>query len=316
MPTSSGHDRNNYSTSYNFSRSPTLKRRSDSVLRNNNNNNNSTNQSISRPINDDYQPRSEYVKKPVKLATEKVDQDYTIVQPIDPAYVNIQDRNLREIVQRLVQSENERAAKNIDPNLVTQIDHKGCSLYFSRSGANPFDIKPQLKPTKEKFSQTDSVQQEVVIHPLNDYSSNRQASSTQKPLVDHNNDNDLDEQNEQSVYDTSPPRQVEIPPEVNKIIQQDLAKNPLKTGERTYRIVINKNVTNPGQDPQIVRVVVKAQQTSQVSLNNNHSAGFLPQIQQKIYPQQQQIVSVPNSASRLSVNEQYIPFNNNFGKKR
>lgn len=51
-----------------------------------------------------------------------------------------------------------------------------------------------------------------------------------------------------------------IPPEVNKIIEQDLAKNPLQNGgERVYRVVINRNLTSPGQDAQVVRVIVRSE---------------------------------------------------------
>lgn len=47
-----------------------------------------------------------------------------------------------------------------------------------------------------------------------------------------------------------------IPPEVNRIIEQDLAKNPVVAGaERMYRIVINS--PNPNEDAQVVRVLVK-----------------------------------------------------------
>jgi hypothetical protein len=51
---------------------------------------------------------------------------------------------------------------------------------------------------------------------------------------------------------------IEIPYEVDKILQQDILKNPFKSGgERTYRIAINKNIVNPSEQPQVVRVVVK-----------------------------------------------------------
>jgi hypothetical protein len=45
----------------------------------------------------------------------------------------------------------------------------------------------------------------------------------------------------------------EIPLEVQKIIQQDMLKNPSKSGERSYKIIVNK----PGADPQVVRFIVK-----------------------------------------------------------
>lgn len=55
-----------------------------------------------------------------------------------------------------------------------------------------------------------------------------------------------------------------IPSEVNKIIEQDLAKNPLPPGaERLYRVVINRNLTSPSEDAQVVRVVVKSQPGAQ-----------------------------------------------------
>lgn len=51
-----------------------------------------------------------------------------------------------------------------------------------------------------------------------------------------------------------------IPPDVSKIIEQDLAKNPLPSGtERLYRVVINRNLTSPSEDAQVVRVIVKSQ---------------------------------------------------------
>lgn len=58
-----------------------------------------------------------------------------------------------------------------------------------------------------------------------------------------------------------------IPLEVSKIIEQDLAKNPLTSGaERMYRVVINRNLTSPTEDAQVVRVIVKSQGQNQPTL--------------------------------------------------
>jgi hypothetical protein len=51
------------------------------------------------------------------------------------------------------------------------------------------------------------------------------------------------------------PSQIEIPPEVNRIIQQDMLNNPSKSGERTYKIVAHNKDTN---QPQVIRLVVKS----------------------------------------------------------
>ena len=55
------------------------------------------------------------------------------------------------------------------------------------------------------------------------------------------------------------PNQIEIPPEVNRIIQQDMLNNPSKSGERTYKIVAHNKGTN---QPQVIRLVVKSKPNS------------------------------------------------------
>jgi len=81
-----------------------------------------------------------------------------------------------------------------------------------------------------------------------------------------------------------------IPPEVSKIIEKDLGKNPLPAGtDRMYRVFINRNLTNPTEDAQVVRVIVKSQGSSQRHQSPARSHSVLLHQPPIIAPSQQQI---------------------------
>lgn len=138
MPTASGHDRNNISTTFNFSRSPTLKRR--------------TSESTTRPvIIQDPQIHTQTPRQQNSLqkrysirTTERIERQ----ESPEANYSSVQDPKLREIINKLVKAEDERNLRNIDPSLVTQIDHQGYSLFFSKTGLNPFELRPPQKCKK------------------------------------------------------------------------------------------------------------------------------------------------------------------------
>lgn len=290
MPTSTGHDRKNYSTTINLTRvTPTnenrlLSKRSEPNLTN------LDNASSANSL------RTDYGRKGTHRATSKLEMEYK--QHEDNTVV-INDPKLREIVQKLVKSERDRVANNIDPNLITQIDHKGYRLFFSRNGANPFEQRqPSPKQMATKTVQTDETgvevnQVQVIRQPIAKSPVPRaplQTIELNNPTTTNYNYNDnngnnyfISEVNDMNNPTTNRVGQIEIPPEVSKIIQQDIAKNPVMgNGERSYRVVINRGQLGQGQKPQIVRIVVKNPQQTQYAPNTLPLLVSQPQQQQPI----------------------------------
>ncbi len=159
MPTSSGHDRTNYSTTKQFGAASNQEyhlvnlnnanfQRDNIRYVNTNNFNNSannmdgsyTNRSSSNSVNGymtelpTIPKRTDYGQKASHRALNKLNKEYVDINEPDSPFVCIQDPKLREIVKKLVRAERDRDNFNLDPNLVTQIDHKGYSLFFSRNG--------------------------------------------------------------------------------------------------------------------------------------------------------------------------------------
>jgi hypothetical protein len=159
MPTSSGHDRTNYSTTKQFGAANNQEyhlvnlnnanfQRDNIRYVNTSNFNNSannmdgsyTNRSSSNSVNGymtelpTIPKRTDYGQKASHRALNKLNKEYVDINEPDSPFVCIQDPKLREIVKKLVRAERDRDNFNLDPNLVTQIDHKGYSLFFSRNG--------------------------------------------------------------------------------------------------------------------------------------------------------------------------------------
>ncbi|CAF0921566.1 unnamed protein product [Brachionus calyciflorus] len=273
MPTSNGQDRSNYTTTINFSK--TAKRRSKSDFK----------QQESK-INNMAQTDSFRKQVNRVLASQEA-----IRAPLDPAYVYIPDQRLREIVQKLVNSEQDRLTNNVDPNLITQINHRGCSLFFSRIGSNPFEVNQNVSQGQVEQQQQQQIQQQPQNIPKVAFEENFVNKSNEPiPPQTYVNNNNMISSSTQKIepsnliYTERAPNIIvspqpvinnEIPPEANRIIQQDLAQNPLVSGERTYRIVLNKTNSAAGEEPKILKVVVRSQ-----------SVPKLPQIQPKYVIQQ------------------------------
>ncbi|RNA14959.1 hypothetical protein BpHYR1_047534, partial [Brachionus plicatilis] len=225
--------------------------------------------------------------------------------PLDSSYVFIPDQRLREIVQKLVNSEQDRIANNIDPNLITQINHRGYSLFFSRTGVNPFQQQHQqdqnntleLNSSNQATSENEpkensqNIQKVEPIEIPSETSTARNNVVTMTQVSDQQN-SVYTERAPTMVFNQSVPMQDEIPPEVNRAIQQDLATNPLYGAERSYKIVLNNKM--PGEEPRVVKVIVKSPNYPK-----------LPQIQPKYMiqkkPQYVQYIESENFASNEPV---------------
>jgi len=212
------------------------------------------------------------------------------VMPEDPNAkyaVIIKDDTLREIVQKLLLSEKEREEKDLDPELVTQIEHDGCMLFFSKKGINPFDQSPLTnsenvtstntvvsKPDmQDKLVQTDinsnQIQElKIINQPPPSITTNAKpvhimnpSTITALPYIDQSKQMNVKDRNGNRYVISESNGQVprvansvgDIPLEVQKIIQQDMLKNPSRSGERSYKIIVNK----PDSEPQVVRFIVK-----------------------------------------------------------
>ena len=249
MPTSSGQDRSNINTTKNFN-DPNYKVQDNSMMSGTSSRNgNLSDYQASNPPN----PKLvDYGKKGSHRALAKLEQEYVDVNEPDSPFVNIQDPKLREIIKKLLKAERDRENFNLDPNLVTQIDHKGYSLFFSRNGTNPFDTAYQeAKPMHSKACQTDigsnQIQELKAVVP-NTTQTVKYVNTTQlQPAIDNNTLVSYVDSTgaKYTISDTNAyANQIEIPPEVNKIIQQDMLNNPSKSGERSYKIIANKNNLN------------------------------------------------------------------------
>lgn len=246
MPISNGKDRSNYTTTTNFSM---IKRASVNPVKRNN--------SVAVEHKD---PVRQQVNR--YLALQESPR-----MPIDSSYVYIPDQRLREIVQKLIISEQDRISNNIDPNLITQINHRGYSLFFSRTGFNLFD-KKQLKVNSENLTTdpnlptqtpTEKSQDDKIDEPI------RYLNESSVPQTNEITDIQWNDQNN-SVYKERAQTMLfnhvvtindQIPPIVNQAIQQDLEKNPLNGSERSYKIVLNNKT--PGKEQRIIKVLVKSQ---------------------------------------------------------
>ncbi|RNA41713.1 hypothetical protein BpHYR1_040509 [Brachionus plicatilis] len=205
---------------------------------------------------------------------------------VTSSYVFIPDQRLREIVQKLVNSEQDRIANTIDPNLITQINHRGYSLFFSRTGVNPFQQQHQqdqnntleLNSSNQATSENEpkeNSQNNQKVEPIeipSEASTARNNVVTMTQVSDQQN-SVYTERAPTMVFNQSVPMQDEIPPEVNRAIQQDLATNPLYGAERSYKIVLNNKM--PGEEPRVVKVIAKSPNYQQ-----------LPQIQPRYIIQQ------------------------------
>lgn len=328
MPTSSGYDRNNYSTTYNFS-----SMNAQSTSRNGK----STHLLSPNERSQSNSTQSNYYKvAPNRPVANKVEYVRTVqdsnvnrapITVTDPTAVRIKDPNMRDMIKKLVAIDAENKRNNVDDsNTVTQIDHMGYKLLYTRSNIDPMAALEKrgggqyAAPKETKSVQTDLiypqyqqvdtytnvvnqptvkmvapmtsyvpvqvVQQHQVVPAMQTVQSVQTVPYTEPVVINYEDKTtgakyELTQLNTNStttinngavVRPETTTKNYEIPPEVNKIIEQDLAKNPLgKSGERAYRVVINKNITNPNGEPQVIRVVVKDEHSLSGALSNPSS---------------------------------------------
>jgi hypothetical protein len=275
MPTSNGYDRNNYVTTTNFNKTKWKRYEL------------GQGDQQAQSDSSEYQPssrRSRYARnhrnKRLANSSERYDSlpfgETHSIEPtkaqapksIDETHVSIGEPKLRELVKKLVRSEQERVEQNIDPNLITQIDHKGYTLYLSKKG--PLNVN-QNKELFSRSSQTNSsLANEDYARALK--KSSTRSSSTQTSGLNmqraSNYLNAYDYRDNKGVHyeishlsskDATPTKNAnvtELPAEIVRMIEEDMAKNPSASGERTYKIVISKSNT---QQPQVVRLLVANQ---------------------------------------------------------
>lgn len=253
-----------------------------------------------------YDDERNYLKdQPSSLDTHRPHEQQQPQQQQQASYVKIQDPNLREIVQELVKSEQESA--NDDPNLITQIDHKGYSLFLSKNGINPFKTdftstgtttRRSRFPSENNLFYVDSnpavngrsqpaaavvpilKKQQQAYHPSNSRNLFRRSESPgilHYEYQDVNGDNyEIRELNSRNNGELSSrlhlDHMTDIPVEVTRLIQQDMNQNPLGDEERNYRIIINRSSSKPGQQPQAIRVKAR-------NINGKKILEYLPEIE-------------------------------------
>ena len=176
-------------------------------------------------------------------------------------YVQIKDYKMRELVKKLIKSESHRIGKN--HNNVSHVSFQEYNLYLSKNNDDKH-VNDTLK--KEITFQND------FLPPINLpkdstkilYSSNFSQNKIDNQLYYEDKIGNKYEISEIKTSDSNVLKNytynnsIEIPFELDKVIYQDIIKNPFKNGERTYRIAINKNiVNNPRENPKVVRIVVR-----------------------------------------------------------
>ena len=295
MPTSNGFDRNNYATTRNFSKS-NYKIQTNTIKEFDNN---------KRVIQVHQAPSiSSFYSQP-----QTSPQSMHSI-PMDPNYVYIEDPVLRDLIILLIKSEKDRTKHNMSPNVLTQIDYKNYSLLLSKTSSKPFDDfyayldKKETIPLKENRSTQTEFNKDTISNPVisilkkypstlefstqtqtDDYLLNPKSALKTPVLKNLNNKDQIDAKfyiseifNEKSGQTYSNPKSAEIPEEVTSIIEKDLANNPVDKDQRTYKIVLNKNITKPDQEPDVLRVLVKkvsqndprANSTVSSSVRNNY----------------------------------------------
>jgi hypothetical protein len=281
MPTSNGYDRTNYVTTTNFNKikwkrhqtdqieqptqsdssaeyAPSSRRsryarnhRNKRLVAANNNNNNSYNNESNASSPPFRQTRS----------TER-----TTLKSLDDTHVAIGEPKLRELVKKLIRSEQERVERKIDPNLITQIDHKGYTLYLSKKG--PLSLN-QSKELFNRSSQTNTSLADEAYHMASKKLTTSRSTSTQtsglSSMPNYLNAYDFRDNNgvryeisHLAAKDPAPIKNAnitELPAEIVRMIEEDMRINPSASGERTYKIVIS-SVQQPNQPQQVVRLLV------------------------------------------------------------
>ena len=368
MPTSSGHDRANYSTTFGFSKGAYARSNKNNLIASlYNDNMPQANKSASQlgPIKNYNQngapkmtkttmKKSPQVrqlsleKKPATPPPSKPNQqpprrtqsygddigssgnyrDYSTSREStrrETPYVKIPDPDLREMVEELIKSEQDTASA--DPNLITQIDHKGYSLFLSKNGVNPFKTdlnrgnRSQAPPPPPTQRYENDYPAPPVVTNVNRpppqhlapilkkqpiTTNNGYYRSTESPGVLHyeyqdvNGDNyeirEISSRNNSEItsrihFDESN----DIPVEVTRLIQQDMAQNPGGDEERNYRIVINRN--SKSKMPHTIRVKAR-------SMNGKKILEYIPEIDADV------VRKVPNKQQTIQV--QQMPDNNKY----
>jgi hypothetical protein len=156
---------------------------------------------------------------------------------------------------------NEKANRG---GVVTEVNHKGYTLYLSKNGPEP--LREILRP--DVIDQ--DVQTMVQSKPTTTQTANQskgQSSSSTSGVIDRSKfdfEDDLGHlyridgvDNIEGEIDNVD--QFEIPEDVTRIIQKDMSNEP-NTLEHSYKVVINRNIKDNGgrmiKEPQVVRLTV------------------------------------------------------------
>lgn len=171
----------------------------------------------------------------------------------------------------LIKSESQRIANDISPNILTQVDHFEYSLLLSKTGSIPIDnIVKQTSgkiQSEFKFTQTDEGIEEITKKTAATETIEKSAQTDYFLLEDNIDSFYTDNKgnqyyiaeifNELTQKLTFHSQKMELPTAIKRLIKNDLAKKPLETGERSYKIVINKSLTQPGKKPEVVRILIR-----------------------------------------------------------
>lgn len=216
---------------------------------------------------------------------EFYDPLYNSNQKISPNYVYIRDPKLRELVKKLIKVESEKEIYGMRES--THISYENYGLYFykdqtelthhltnqsshARANNTPNYNNKSYRSPRSNNKQREYKSERMFLPPLSYQKESTRSLQNNRSATSSNQIDEFHYQDPAgakyviSEIRTSEPlngetqnRAVEIPHEIDRIIQQDIIKNPFKTSERTYRVAINKNIISPGINPQVVRVVVK-----------------------------------------------------------
>ncbi len=194
----------------------------------------------------------------------------------NPMFVCIKDQIINEMVVTLLKSEKDRVKKNVDSNKLTLIEHKNCSMLFSKNGSDPLTNRANAmsgsRTTFEgKFFKN--------ILSDSDEESNQQQFNSQRNLTNRNfllrihgmNHHLVEIYNETTGSLNDNPRTVDINFESRKAISKDLRDNPMKDNDkRLYKIEVFKPNSSK---PQIVRLMVYSQ-----NIQKNRNGFSLPRL--------------------------------------
>ncbi len=200
----------------------------------------------------------------------------------NPMFVCIKDQIINEMIVALLKSEKARVKKNIDSNKLTLIEHKNCSMLFSKNGSDPLNNRANgmsgSKMTFEAkfFRNTSSDTDEEFSHSHKHEQSHVQTFTNRNFLLRiHGMNYYLAEIYNETTGDLNDnPKTVDINVESRKAITNDLRGNPMKDNDaRSYKLEVIKQNSN---QPQVMRLLVCSE-----SILRNRSGYSLPRLAQE-----------------------------------